>query len=700
MKFDELEVRLQELEERLSLLTTERERARWILDNAVEALSLPAFLGETGNPADVLERTAQRVRTLISLKGLAFYLLSEDGLDFTCQWHAPPDFLESFEPERQALIEDGTVAWALSRNKPVMVTGERREGLLLHALMAHDEPLGIMAARLDEDPSAIMDISLAFLTVVLGSTAGILKNSRLYRVINDLNDELRAKIERLEESEKALALANEAKNRFLANVSHEIRTPLNAILGIVSVARGEDRQALDRAMDVVSEEGQALLSLINDLLDLSKIEAGHMELERIPFNLRDLLKALEDSYRETARAKSLDFNITYSQALPQWVLGDSIRLRQVLGNLLGNAVKFTDQGYISLTVEGNCHPDEPCRLRFAVSDSGIGIASEGQSKLFQAFSQVDSSTSRRYGGTGLGLAISQQIVRAMGGEIEVYSALGEGAIFSFSVLMVPCAPPSQGEIVEQQAGSPLSILLVEDNATNRVVAGALLKKLGHRVTMAESGRDALIALSQESFDVVLMDIQMPGMDGLELTDIIRSKGSPVRDQTIPIIALTANVMKGDRERYLDAGMDGYLAKPVRSDDIKNMLNRFSPREKLPPAPERYVLDTRGLLERSEGDEALAQMVLDVFVEDLPSMTKKIQKALYDQDKSALALHAHALKGASVSVGALGLSVVGYRLQKASEREDEKWHRIRDVVDRVLPDEIARFRARLDKEAIW
>ena len=666
---DNLEKNTAQLELRLSELIRERERARRVLDDAVDALSITSSLRESDDIPIFLEQAGSRIRSLVQVEGLAFFLISEDGLDFYCAWEDPVGISSDLSMERDLLVNDGTIAWTLGRNRPVMVTSSSDAPLFLHSLRSQDDPIGVMMALLGEPPDGVMDISLAFITVILSSTAGMIKNARLYRVINDLNGELRAKVNRLEESERELARANEAKDRFLANVSHEIRTPLNAILGTAVTVKGKEPQEVDKALDVIRKEGSALLRLINDLLDLSKIESGHMDLEAVPFDLSEIVYDLEEVYRSAVKAKSIDLVVSVDPDGPIWITGDPVRIRQVMVNLLDNGIKFTHDGQVRLEVSCVDSEDGFRRIDFCVSDTGIGISDEAQSRLFNSFSQADSSTSRKYGGTGLGLAISQRIVQSMGGLIEVKSDVGLGTSFRFSLVFPRCETlPHSAQPPVVGCGEPLDILLVEDNQTNRTVAEAMISKWGHRVTSVPSGREALKSLTERHFDLVFMDIQMPGMDGMETTQLIRDRSSSVLDRGVPVVALTANVMNGDRERYLADGMQGYLPKPIMPEDLGRLLSEFCPRER-PLEGRDFVLDSAGLLSRMGGDVSLADRVLGTFMEDLPGIVSSIEDGISSGEMAVVRLFGHSLKGASAGVGAHGLKIVGHRLQWAAENGD-------------------------------
>ncbi len=361
--------------------------------------------------------------------------------------------------------------------------------------------------------------------------------------------------------------ATRSKSDFLATVSHEIRTPLNGIIGLadlLSLSKLDAEQT--EHLKLLLQSGQSLLALINDLLDFSKIEAGRMELESSIFDPGLELASLVETFRPQAVAKSLELVADFAP-LPPTVRGDSLRLRQILSNLLSNALKFTMHGRVHVSAEAVREPSFWC-LNLVVTDTGIGFAPDGAEQLFEPFRQEDSSISRRFGGTGLGLAICRRLARAMGGDITATS--GEGTTFRATVRLQPCDVPSSNDPVEHPApGLPdLSVLVVDDNDTNRVVALALLRKIGQEAVAAKSGAAAIEILRERSFDLVLMDMQMPGMDGITATREIRRLPLAYQPR---IVALTANAFESDRQLCLDAGMDGFLAKPFRLEDIRAEL---------------------------------------------------------------------------------------------------------------------------------
>lgn len=527
--------------------------------------------------------------------------------------------------------------------------------------------------------------------------------------------------------EEALAAAR-AKSEFLANMSHEIRTPMNGVLGMTERTLRTPLSAEQREyVAAVRDSAASLLALLDDILDFSKIEAGKFSLHTADFSLRECLENSLVALRTTAHDKKLELRVLVDDDVSDWLHGDARRLRQVLVNLVGNAIKFTLQGSVEVRVrrvqevDGPVAPTvatgrrrrepspaegaPPVRLAFSVCDTGIGVPPEKQRAVFEAFSQADGSTTRRFGGTGLGLAIARELVEMMSGRIWVESEVGRGSTFHFEIQLeqprepAPAAQPHVPGPGLLRASRPARILLAEDNEINRRVAVAALCDMGHEVLLAGTGAEALAILERTPVDLVLMDLQMPELSGLDAARRIRERERGA-GRKIPIIALTAHAMSEDRERCLEAGMDDYLAKPVGERDlylaVERQLNRRASEGvgAAAAAASSGILDRERLLAQVRGDQAILAELFRLFEEQSDELLARIRAALASRDRAMLIGAAHTLTGSAGNFHS-GAVVESARLLEAHAKNGV-WDEATSEFDRLVG-LVHRLRARLADE---
>jgi len=374
------------------------------------------------------------------------------------------------------------------------------------------------------------------------------------------------------EAKEAAEAADQAKSELLATVSHELRTPMGAI---ISMAELLQQTALDETQkkyaSTLHQSARSLLTVLNDILDFSKLDAGRFELDTAPFDLHDLVQSVAQGLQARASERGLASGLDIGATCPRFVKGDATRIRQILTNLVDNALKFTSEGSVRLHVSAR-ETDSSFMLRFDVSDTGIGLDHEGQERLFEPYIQGGSTTATQYGGTGLGLSIAQRLVLLMGGEIGCESEVGQGSMFWFAIAAERAESSQKAKEAQPTRRLQGHLLVVEDNAVNRMLIGAYLDEFGLTYEMVETGASAIMALASNSYDLVLMDIMMPELDGVQTTQRCRLLHGPAAE--VPIIALTAKAMKGDREKFLASGMNGYVSKPIRGRELHAALAPF------------------------------------------------------------------------------------------------------------------------------
>lgn len=483
-----------------------------------------------------------------------------------------------------------------------------------------------------------------------------------------INKQLEESIERANLVTQESLLATQAKSEFLANMSHEIRTPMNAIIGFSDLLSEDDlTESQKEYVGTIQRAGENLLAIINDILDFSKIEAGRLDTEIIECNFNEILDSIENFMASSAEKKSLEFKVIQQDGLGKKIYTDPVRLRQCLINLISNAIKFTAEGHVHLKVSADKNNKD---FRFDIEDTGIGIPQDKQDIIFDSFSQADGSTTRKFGGTGLGLAITRNLTYLLGGSISVKSKPSKGSTFTIILPVIPnkkIISKNKERIVNSKntpnnLGSDQTtlkgkVLVAEDNASNQMLIKILLEKLGMTVTIVEDGEQAVQTAMSEPFDIILMDMQMPKMNGYEATEALRQQKFD-----LPIIALTANAMKGDSDKCIEAGCSGYMPKPVNKNLLHDTLVKHlsgNGSQITQDTPENATQETieneEEIVTSTLKNDPILAPVVDVFIEELPTIVKDIEDAIIQSDNQKLQSLSHLLKGASASAGFTALS---------------------------------------------
>lgn len=609
---------------------------------------------------EALRASEARFRTLLNTTPDLISLKNADGIYLSCN--------KSMERMLGA-----TEAFVIGKTNYDFMNKELADELRTHDNLAIStgKPVNAEESGFFEDTgeTALLDTIKAPMYDTNGELVGILSVSRditerkrteneLKRYRMHLEELVRERTSELGKAVAAAESANQAKSEFLANMSHEMRTPLNAIVGMTTML-------LDTKLDceqhsyanTINYSSDNLLLLINNLLDISKIEEGKLELEFAPFNLKENVSKIMDMFKHSANAKELDFESFIEPDVPVYLQGDSARLSQVLVNLLGNAIKFTESGFVKLSIKKNAETSTTAVLQITVKDSGIGIPANKREMIFRPFTQADGSTTRKYGGTGLGLTISKKLVNMMGGEISVESEEGKGTTFCFTVTQEK-QPPASVAAQKEAPAKPLlptmikanaiqhnCLLVAEDDPINQKVVSSYLGKLGYSFEIVVNGLEAIQALTEKNYDLVLMDCMMPEMSGLEATRIIRDPQSSVQNHAIPVIALTAKATTDDRKASFEAGSDDYLTKPLRIQDLAETISKWLP----------ATADAIGKLNSDKDNEQHENYIQDdevisIFITKAPEYLELMKTGLAAGNIEQVYHNAHKLTGASKTVG--------------------------------------------------
>jgi signal transduction histidine kinase/CheY-like chemotaxis protein len=640
-----------------------------------------ASINQGMGTAEILAETRVRLQQLFDFKVIAFMMVDESDHTFNLHDCEPVSLRDYIHSEVQHHIEEGTFAWALNQTRAVLSeTRNRHYTLVLHVLATRTRVRGMFVGLLDSKIAEVKEAALSLFSMIFVNTANALESCALYHFVNEQKNNLEIivsqRTRQLEEAKVEAQVANKAKSQFLANMSHEIRTPLTAILGYTEALRYDnlDKDKQTDALNSIVRAGQHLRDIINDILDLSKIESSQIEVEWIPTDIGPLLCEVADLFGMQARDKGLHFSLDYEFPLPARIITDPTRLKQILINLCANAVKFTDTGQVRVQIS---YRPESAQMVFVVVDTGIGLTPAQQQAVFEPFTQADATTTRRFGGTGLGLAISRQLAEKLGGTITLVSASGKGCRFTLTIsaerggIDILTAPPgyadvaSTGLVTDSANTVPVlsgRVLVAEDNPDNQQLIALYLENAGIEVTIAQNGKCAVELALAGDFDLVLMDMQMPVMDGVEATRLLRTTG-----YGRPILALTANATAGSQEVSRDAGCDGFLTKPIVREQFYRALSGYLART---GTVEPFRLT----------DNAEYLTLVQGFVRSLPERFTHMQTMVEQMQWEQLGAVAHQLKG---SAGGLGHPELGETAAKIEACvSDQEYMEIPVIMDRL------------------
>jgi signal transduction histidine kinase/CheY-like chemotaxis protein len=637
--------------------------------------------------AEILAETRVLLQQLFDFQAIAFLLVDESDHTFVLNDCEPVSRKEYLQHEVDQRIEEGTFAWALNQSRAVL-SRTRDDGytLVLHALATRSRVRGMFVGLLREDSAEIKEAALSLLSMIFFNAANALESSELYRFVNDQKNNLEKivsqRTRQLQDAHAEAQAANRAKSQFLANMSHEIRTPLTAIIGYAEALRhdglAEHRRA--EALDSIVRAGRHLRDIINDILDLSKIESRRLEIERTAADPLRLLGEIDALLAMQAREKGLVFQTDCEFPLPARILTDPTRLKQILINLCSNAIKFTDSGEVRVRL---AYRPDASSVEFTVIDTGIGLTAEQQADVFRPFTQADSTTTRRFGGTGLGLAISSQLAEMLGGSIRVDSTPGKGSCFTLSSHVEPVGtevysdfPPPADQpprALDREANAATEVprlsgrvLIAEDNPENQQLIALYLENAGVKASVTDNGQRAVEQALANDFDLILMDMQMPEMDGVEATRLLRASG-----YGRPILALTANATPDARDLSRAAGCDDFLTKPIDRQHFYRSLARYlqtaeADESKAAPAAARVT------------ESAEFRKIAQRFAAALPGRIEQMHTMAAQLLWQELGSAAHQLKGSAGSLGYPRLGNFAAEIEACVDKGE--YGRIPDIIE--------------------